>query len=182
MLPRLVRLPVLKQGAPPTEVPRPTPGEVIYADPNPDGSRKSCSNCMMWVKDNQCLIHEKGLKVPANMVCGYHVYGKPMDKWMDHPGMMPVKPETSGLIVAIYGTTCNICLWFDVGTPDSDTLNQEEGGFCLAVKHTEEEDIDAEIAGFGCCSRWVENAEAMEGLSPIVVEGGEEPEEEAPAE
>jgi len=173
---RRVHLPIIKRGAPIEYIPRPEKGEVLYADPNPDGSRKACLNCIMWVSDNaiedgaKCLIHEKSLQVEGNMVCGYHVYGEPMDKWMDHPGITPVQPDMSGLILAPYGTSCDICLFFVAGRGTSAT--------CLAV-NSDTHEVDAFVEALGCCSRWAENPEATEGLEPIEdhqagIESGEE--------
>jgi len=87
----------------------------MYAHPNTDGSRKNCKNCIMWSQDKRCSIHPEDLEILSTAVCGYHIFGNPMDKRMDHPGMKTVDPKFSGLENIPGGTTCDVC--FPVGTP-----------------------------------------------------------------
>ena len=77
----------------PEPAPLPRAWGVLYAEPNPDGSRKLCQNCFMWSADDRCSIHDKDLKVTAEMICGYHVYGAPMEERVFHPGLEPVEPR-----------------------------------------------------------------------------------------
>jgi len=86
--------------------------QVLYAKPNPDGTRKQCANCPMWnSKHKLCSIHSKEQTVTADMICGYHVFGKPVDK---HPnaGIDPVAAEGSGLEAVKGGTSCDLCSWY----------------------------------------------------------------------
>ncbi|MCI0564392.1 MAG: hypothetical protein MN733_38460 [Nitrososphaera sp.] len=54
----------------PEQAPLPFAWGVLYAKPNPDGSRKQCLNCMMWsMRDEKCSIHREGLHVPPDAVC-----------------------------------------------------------------------------------------------------------------
>ncbi len=118
---------------------------VVYATPNPDGSRKNCVNCMMWSRDEKCSIHEEGQRVESEDVCGYHVYGKPMDKRMAHPGMDPLKPIYSGLDHVGGGTSCDICTYY------------RPGGFCAKVQ--DGHGNMASVHAKGCCAAW----ESMKG-------------------
>lgn len=116
---------------------------VLYAHPNPDGSRKACENCMMWITSGECGIHEPGLAVPRNATCGYHVFGMPMDERMEHPGIQYVDPMNSGLEETEEGTSCDICRHFEV--TDGNT------GICHAVAL---DGIPADVHPRGCCARW----------------------------
>lgn len=108
----------------------------MYAGPNPDGSRKNCGNCMMWSKDNRCTIHAANREITAGMVCGFHVYGEPMDKRMDHPGLKTVTPSESGLIVAPPGgTSCDNCSFYAARK-------------CMALLGK------PSVHPKGCCARW----------------------------
>lgn len=120
---------------------------VTYAAPNPDGSRKICSNCMMWVSTTtQCVVHEKSLPVSNEQICGYHIFGQPMKKWTDHPGMMPLDPKYSGLAFVRGGTSCDVCKWF--GAKPGEPL-----GTCYAVLDNDSSKY-ATVHAKGCCARW----------------------------
>lgn len=120
-----------------TCIPVPDKSEALYVGPNPDGSRKSCANCMMWSRDNRCTIHAADLKITGDMVCGYHVYGDPLDKRIDHLGLDAVTPKESGLIVAPKGgTSCDNCYFF------------------TAAQHCAALDGKPKVHPKGCCSRW----------------------------
>jgi hypothetical protein len=111
----------------PAQVLLPEPWGVVYTPPNPDASRKSCGNCMMWVDDD---------------VCGYHIYGEPMAEWMGHPGMQPVQQEYSGLETVEGGTSCDSCRYYD---------GDEVEGTCRAVIIP---GSLAPVQALGCCARW----------------------------
>lgn len=86
----------------------------LYRHPNPDGSRKACRNCIMWVSsENRCAIHGKDQAVTGDLVCGYHIFGTPMEKGMDHPGMQAVTPDVSGLRPAGPGVACASCRFYE---------------------------------------------------------------------
>lgn len=122
--------------------PLPEAWGVLYANPNPDDSRKQCINCMMWSRDDRCSIHEDSVEVTEDHVCGYHVYGEPMDERMDHPGMAAVTSELSGLTLIPGGTSCDICrLYF-----------AEEGNKCLGAVGSDGNLLDVQPKG--CCARW----------------------------
>lgn len=112
---------------------------VLLAAPNPDGSRKKCSNCMMWVTTNQCHIHAKDEVITGAHTCGYHVYGQPETEWMDHPGIDPVKPKWSGLELVPEGTACDNCAHY---------AGEDGSGRCLAVAG------HPKVLGRMCCARW----------------------------
>ena len=118
---------------------------VLYAAPNPDGSRKACRNCMMFSMDNRCSIHDADLEVTPQHTCGYHVYGVPMDVRMEHEGLMPVDPKMSGLEVVAGGTSCDICRHI-IG-------DEEDGANACAVVATPE-GTPQPVAPRGCCARW----------------------------
>jgi len=126
----------------------------LYAHPNPDGSRKNCGNCMMFIsKDKQCEIHDHNIEVTKDMTCGYHVFGAPHPKRMhkaDGVHLDPVDPKHSGLDKVGKGTSCDICEYYK--NPKNGT------GTCIVVQ---ESDGDGNAVGKlaiveakGCCSRW----------------------------
>ena len=91
---------------------------VLYAQPNPDGSNKSCGNCPLWRADaERCLIHEASQLVTADMVCGYHFYGQPL---ADLPAgaelIDPIPAKLTGLETVKGGTSCDSCLWYAAGS------------------------------------------------------------------
>ncbi len=124
----------------------PTLSDVLYQPPNPDGSRKRCDNCCMFLPNGlspRCFIHAADKFISSQMVCGYHVYGTPMAV---HPrvgrAVPGVEPELSGLIWTL-GTSCDRCVWYQA--EDEDT------GLCMSVR---EGDGPAEVEALGCCARW----------------------------
>ncbi len=118
---------------------------VLYAAPNPDGSRKKCENCFMWSLDNQCAIHDTSLEIVAEHTCGYHVYGVPGDERMDHPGLMPVDPKMSGLELVVGGTSCDICKHYI-----DDDAQDATACAAVATPAVTPQPVDP----LGCCARW----------------------------
>lgn len=120
----------------------PTLDQVLYARPNPDGSRKACENCMFWARSNQCAIHSRDLTIGASAICGYHVFGQPT-KVREDRGQDPIEPELSGLAQVPGGTSCDTCRWYE---------GRAAGGLCNAVSNGEggRASVDAK----GCCARW----------------------------
>lgn len=158
---------VSEQGAE-KKAPLPQAWGVLYAHPNPDGSRKQCQNCMMWIRRDEdgkpkCMIHPRTLEVTAEMVCGYHVHGAPLEKRMDHPGgLTPVNPRFSGLGVVPGGTTCDLCLYYEA--------KDEASGLCYAVSKGDEPplgDPPTPVEAKGCCARW-EGREATESVNKLI--------------
>jgi hypothetical protein len=89
----------------PRKIPLPLAGEVLYAHPNEDGEEKKCGNCYKWVAgENVCLEVEGTLKEYQN--CGYHVPGRPRDRWMDL-GQDMVPQDLAG--VEDRPTSCGTC-------------------------------------------------------------------------
>lgn len=130
----------------------PKPNEVLYTPPNADGSRKKCANCTLYESPPRtCMIHAADVLVEADDVCGYHVYGRPLDGATSghREFMQAVDPELSGLAKVPGGTSCDTCAHY---TP-SGTL----AGTCGAVSDPEE-DAPALVQPLGCCARWTEPA------------------------
>ena len=119
----------------------PAPWGALYAPPNEDGSRKKCENCFMWVKnEKKCVILDKKLTINPTDVCGYHVYGKPFENWIDSV-KYPIPEELAGLSKTEDGTSCDICKYYG---------NKK----CYAVATEDNGDIPATIDPKGCCARW----------------------------
>ncbi len=147
------------------DAPLPQAWGVVYARPNPDGSRKSCQNCMMFIPRDEdgrgkCSIHARTQEIKPDDTCGYHVFGTPMDKWMDHPGMDPVDPKYSGLGNVPGGTSCDVCVYYE---------GQGEGkGLCHAVASGDEPPAGpppVTVEAKGCCSRWEGRPAQTEGVA-----------------
>lgn len=118
---------------------------VLYAKPNPDGTPKACANCMMWsFGDQKCSIHPAKLHVPANGICGYHVYGSPMPQRMHHANMDPVDPNLSGFAIVDSGTFCGNCIYYE---------GDDEEGVCHGVAKADREPPQP-VQFMGCCARW----------------------------
>lgn len=129
------------------QAPLPTPGGALYRHPNPDGSRKSCGTCIMWVsEENRCVIHPRSLEVSADLNCGYHVFGAPMERWMDHPGIMPVTPELSGLRWAGPGVACASCKFYRAQSNDA--------GLCVGVSDPDTRRPGVPVQSLGWCARY----------------------------
>lgn len=125
--------------------PAPEPWGVLYVPPRKDGRGRLCGNCVMWTaaEGGRCVIHARDLVVKRTEVCGYHVSGRPMPKWMDHPGMEPVDPELSGLEeVGSAGTKCGNCRYFSAA---ACARVQQPG----APRFT-----PAKVEANGCCAAW----------------------------
>lgn len=127
---------------------------VLYVHPNPDGSRKKCDNCMMFISgEKQCEIHDVNIAVTKDMTCGYHVYGKVHAKRMHQPDgehLDAVDPKHSGLAEVKGGTSCNICEYY---------RKIDDGkGTCLVVQVGVGESGSAgklaTVEALGCCARW----------------------------
>lgn len=129
-----------------TRAPLPFAWGVLYARPNADGSMKSCRNCYAWVPSmNRCVIHPAGVRVTAQMVCGYHVPGRPLDRWADLPGLEPVDPALSGLARVGEGTVCGTCVYFE--------RTSDAGGVCHGVA-ADDRHPPQPVEMMGCCARW----------------------------
>lgn len=127
------------------DVPMPSLAEVLYSDPNPDGSRKNCKNCVMMASQtNECYIFDPEFKVKPDWVCGYHVYGEQMREFRYRLPIHPAIPEKSGYVEAKEGSSCDLCKYYDKIDQDS--------GKCAAVY---ESGKPATVAALGCCTRWV---------------------------
>lgn len=121
----------------------PGPAGVLYAPPNADGSRKSCANCCLWAeKDGECLVHPRGLKVSADAVCGYHVFGEPQLFASAIVRPEGIDPKLSGLEEVPGGTSCDLCKYFD------------DRGLCRAVSDPKTGAPPAKVEPLGCCARW----------------------------
>ncbi len=140
-------VPVVNLGQPRESAPLPMPDGALYRHPNPDGTRKSCMSCIMWVSgENRCVIHARDREVPGDFVCGYHVFGVPMEKWMDHPGIMSVTPDISGLRPAGAGVACGNCRFYqDLGNGK---------GLCHGVSDPETRRPPVPVESRGWCARY----------------------------
>lgn len=130
----------------PKQAPLPFAWGVLYAKPNPDDTPKMCQSCIMWSwRDRKCSIHKKSLDVPHDAICGYHVFGKPMETRMDHPGMDPVDPALSGFDIIPAGTYCGSCIYYEATSGDK--------GVCHGVAKVS--GVPPQPVDFmGCCARW----------------------------
>jgi len=152
-----------KQGESPAKLPK--PWGVVYDSPNPDGSRKACGNCMMYIteKGGLCAIHGPDVRMTPDRICGYYVYGKPMEKMMPMPGMKPVDPKFSGMNRAPGGVSCDVCIYY--------VKKDEEKGLCRAVQG--EDGGFAEVQAMGACSRYSPNPKETSWSEKII---GDKPE------
>lgn len=125
----------------------PVPFEAVYKLPNPDGTRQRCGRCMMWVRgENKCMIHPRDLTVREHYWCGYYVFGKPVEKWMDHPGgMQPVDPAFSGLRLAGGGLACDSCSYYEAVALAS--------GNCYAIAREADRMPPQPVAALASCAR-----------------------------
>lgn len=131
------------------EISRPTPGDVLYVEPNPDRTRKTCANCFLWRSTNQtCAIHDPSVVVVADMICGYHVYGQPQEADLVLSSLQVVSPSNSGLEHVAGGTSCDNCKHY---RPSAQT-----SGHCVAVADPDDQDVDVLVDALGCCARWRE--------------------------
>lgn len=153
-----------------SEPPRLTLGQVLYAPPNPDCSRKRCGNCLLWLGGmgpqgaeggegarggrEQCFIHDADVVVLQDMVCGYHVYGVSLGASVGafRENIAPVTPEFSGLEQTRDGSCCEGCQNY---TP---TLGHPSG-LCSATYEAQLDGSASEehavVQALGCCAAWV---------------------------
>lgn len=118
---------------------------VLYAPPNPDGSKKLCENCAMFVEGEKCMIHSPKIRILPSMVCGYHVYGQP-GKTMALKAE-PIDPKLSGLedVSETDGTNCGTCVYF--------TRTGKGRGMCHGVAAASGNPPQP-VQEMGCCARW----------------------------
>jgi hypothetical protein len=129
------------------QAPLPKPDGALYRHPNPDGSRKSCASCIMWVsKEDRCVIHPKDLHIDSDQMCGYYVYGQPLENWIDHAGIMPVTPDLSGLRMAGPGVACASCKFY--------TYRDENTGFCRGISDPKTRKPPVQVESRGWCARY----------------------------
>lgn len=134
---------LLGEGEDSSTPPLPSPAEVLYVGPRPDGSRRNCDDCFLWVRGNRCLIHGPDLEVRASQICGYWVGGTPYRRWPEGQGKIEyVDSRTSGLVSAPEGSACDNCVRFLPGEP----------AHCAAVYV---QGKPAQVDPKGCCSRWL---------------------------
>jgi hypothetical protein len=122
----------------------PSPSDVLYVPPNADGSRKLCSNCSFYVSpDFRCLILPLDKFVGRHAVCGYHVYGTPLEKRPRSFHAVPLTPEQVGLI-STWGTSCDRCAWYKA--PEGKTA-----ALCFGVY---KDGQPLHVEPLACCTRW----------------------------
>lgn len=129
---------------------RPTPGMVLLTQPNPNGTRKSCQNCCHWMaSDNQCWLMDGDIVVPAEAICGYHVFGRPQPggngEQTRRPDMVPVTPEDAGFDQIAGGVSCDRCAHY--------TKHSPEEGSCAVVVNPDAGN-DMTVHARACCTWW----------------------------
>ena len=146
------RFPVVNLGRRPrmgTEgnAPLPMPNGALYRHPNPDGTRKRCGNCVMFIEsEDRCFIHPPDLEVAGDMWCGYHIFGKPMAGSTLREGMQAVTPDISGLRRVGAGAACAGCQFYkDQGTGT---------GLCYGVSRPDDRQPPAPVELLGNCARY----------------------------
>ena len=161
------------------DAPLPEPWGVLLAHPNPDGSRKSCVNCMMWARTDQCAVHDPDLIITADHVCGYHVFGEPMEVMSDHPGIQHVDPDYSGLDLVPGGTSCDLCIYYEAIGENYEAAD-EDGGWCHQVS-APDMGPPAPVGPLMCCAAWDDGSETeLEPENPELSELEPEPVETPP--
>jgi hypothetical protein len=95
------------------------------------------------------------VRVPGTAVCGYHVFGTPLDRWYQIKGIKPVQPSQSGLEIVPGGTSCRNCKAYE--------SNGKGKGLCHLVY---DEGKPANVEALGCCARW-EPKEARDDIHAI---------------
>lgn len=128
------------------QAPRPTPGQVLYAPPNPDRSRKMCQNCMLWhASDQQCVVHTRDFIAAPSGVCGYHLFGRPDGNSGYGGAFGDLSADQTGYVETQAGTSCDLCVNYVLGPAGQGT--------CRAVRELDG-DMDAVVAALGCCTLW----------------------------
>lgn len=137
--------------APRARIPYPSPADVLYDPPNPDGTRKGCYNCYKFHPDATCT--EVAGTVLPTQVCGLYVHGTAVEMTAAQPPAhgpaTKVLPQFAGLVDTAYGdgASCDTCRFF------ARVLEIGDGGLCNALGATDGLPpvvVDAR----GCCARW----------------------------
>jgi hypothetical protein len=129
-------------------IPRPTLGQVMYAQANTDRSRKFCGNCLLWCADDEnCVVHDPDTVAPQDACCAYHVFGPPIVAVHPAPDRAAfIRPEFSGLAqVGSGGRVCDRCTFYQ-------PRNGSEGT-CAAVQDITAT-ADAVVEALASCARW----------------------------
>lgn len=137
----------------PQRIPYPTASGSLYAPPNPDGSRKTCSCCWKFLFSSGTCLEVGGTLDPQG-VCGYHAYGKPqatkilIGAQLDSsaPNRQYTKEE-AGYIPTPHGggTSCDNCRFFQP--------TQDKEGLCNALA-ADDGWPPIIVEERGCCARW----------------------------
>lgn len=116
---------------------------VLYAEPNADGQRKACANCMFTDKAAQvCQVIDA--PISPEMVCGYHI----------ERGVL-ANAELAGLETVPGGTSCDTCKFFralGAATPMTALGGGQQPGVCVGTE--DENGGPATVSPMGCCARW----------------------------
>jgi hypothetical protein len=121
--------------------------QVLYSGPNRDGSRKACRNCVLWLPTGEeCAIHDAGVTVTDDSVCGYHVFGDPAGDTLRRSNLQPVDERLSGLEQVPGGSSCDGCRHFVPGPGGRQ-------GVCSATWDDGAE-THAVVHALGCCAAW----------------------------
>jgi hypothetical protein len=118
---------------------KPTPGQVLYAPPNQDGSEKACGNCYKFCRQDQRCLEVDG-PITVEMVCGYHVFGEAKTNWVEM-GQTFVSPDLAGLVST--PASCGKC---------KHSYEADRSLRCSAVSSPA--GGDAVIEALGCCVLW----------------------------
>jgi hypothetical protein len=107
---------------------------VLYSPPVPGGARRNCLNC---------TIMDRVEPISGRHVCGHHLFGAPSKIKGEFPGLAPVDPKYSGLILAKDGVACENCEHF--------SSLEDEDGVCAAVLKKKK---PAHVHPKGRCNMW----------------------------
>ena len=118
--------------------------DMAYARPNPDGSRKSCLNCVFWARGGACGLFPPGTYIPGDAFCSRHVFGTPGDEALFLPGVAHLSPDAAKLVQVPGGASCDRCDCYEPG--DGKT------GVCQAA--ADDTGARALVEPLAVCARW----------------------------
>lgn len=104
------------------------------------GTDYECKDCILFIKDGQCVIHRPNDDIKATDSCGLFVYGRAMENGRP---LGIITPQQSGLVHSKNGFSCKRCKFFNPGH-----------NVCSQVDENTPGDDPGQIHPDACCNVW----------------------------
>ena len=105
-----------------------------------EGTDYECKDCMLFIKNQRCMVHGKDDVILETDSCGLFIYGESYDKGAP---MGLYTPERSGLTHSKNGFSCKRCEYFNPPEKKCSEVDENSDGDDPGIIHPN-----------ACCNNW----------------------------